>query len=256
MTSSDTRSRREFQDRLWHLAGVVLIIALCRSRQGFQKGLDKMVFGKVFDFVKDGVQEMLIHRPDEHKDLIIYKHPEQTIPKYSQLTVDADEAAVFFRDGAIIGTMRTAGAGQRHMLDSQNIPFLGQLIDKVTGGNIFITDLYFVTMRPIYEQRFGGTLGYMEDPLLGEMVTPRIFGTFSFQIVDPARFIVNYVGLRKPPGNEGVTTWIRSSSTSRSRPWSARSASPSRRACSSSCRCKSSSERRWSRTLPTSPASA
>lgn len=168
-----------------------------------------MVFGKVFDFVKDGVQEMLIHRPDEFKDLIIYKHPEQTIPKYSQLTVDADEAAVFFRDGAIIGTMRTAGAGQRHMLDSQNIPFLGQLIDKVTGGNIFITDLYFVTMRPIYEQRFGGTLGYMEDPLLGEMVTPRIFGTFSFQIVDPARFIVNYVGLRKPPGNEGVTTWIK-----------------------------------------------
>ncbi|MEM9860225.1 MAG: SPFH domain-containing protein [Myxococcota bacterium] len=168
-----------------------------------------MVFGKVFNFVKDGVQEMLIHRPDDKKDLVIYKHPENTIPKYSQLTVDADEAAVFFRDGAIIGTMRTAGAGQRHMLDSQNIPFLGQLIDSVTGGNIFLTDLFFVTMRPIYEQRFGGELGYVEDPMLGEMVTPRIFGKFAFQITDPARFIVNYVGMRTPPGNEAVLGWIK-----------------------------------------------
>tara|TARA_B100001750_G_scaffold246949_1_gene270937 strand:- start:921 stop:2204 length:1284 start_codon:yes stop_codon:yes gene_type:complete len=167
-----------------------------------------MVFGKVFDFVKDGVQEMLIQRPDDKKNLIIYKHPEPTIPMYAQLTVDADEAAVFFRDGSIVGTMRTAGVGQRHQLDSQNIPFLGQLIDKVTGGNIFITDLYFVTMKPMYNQRFGGELGYMEDPMLGEMVTPRIFGTFSFQIVDPARFIVNYVGMGVSPTNEAVMKWV------------------------------------------------
>lgn len=167
-----------------------------------------MVLGRVFDFVKDGVQEMLIHRPDEKKDLIIYKHPEQTIPMYAQLTVDADEAAVFFRDGSVVGTMRTAGVGQRHQLDSQNIPFLGQLIDKVTGGNIFVTDLYFVTMKPMYNQRFGGELGYMEDPMLGEMVTPRIFGTFSFQIVEPARFIVNYVGMGVSPTNESVMKWV------------------------------------------------
>lgn len=168
-----------------------------------------MVFGKVFDFVKDGVQEMLIHRPDDKKNLIVYKHPENTIPKFSQLTVDADEAAVFFRDGSIIGTMRTAGAGQRHMLDSQNIPFLSSIVDKVTGGNVFITDLYFVTMRPVYDQRFGGELGYVEDPMLGEMVTPRIFGKFAFQVVDPARFIVNYVGMRAPQGNEEVLGWIK-----------------------------------------------
>lgn len=168
-----------------------------------------MVFGKVFDFVKDGVQEMLIQRPDDKKNLIVYKHPENTIPKFSQLTVDADEAAVFFRDGSIIGTMRTAGAGQRHMLDSQNIPFLSSIVDKVTGGNIFITDLYFVTMRPVYDQRFGGELGYVEDPMLGEMVTPRIFGKFAFQVVDPARFIVNYVGMRAPQGNDEVLGWIK-----------------------------------------------
>lgn len=162
----------------------------------------------ILDFVKQGVQEMLIQRPDQFKEHIIYKHPENTIPHWAQLTVDADEAAVFFRDGSVVGTLRTAGAGQRHTLSSQNIPFLGNLIDRVTGGNIFITDLYFVTMKPIYDIRFGDALGYMEDPMLGEMVTPRIFGNMSIQIVDPERFIVNYVGMRSPQGNAEVTRWI------------------------------------------------
>ena len=162
----------------------------------------------IFDFVKSGVQEMLIQRPDQHKDQIVYKHPENTIPHYSQLTVDADEAAVFFRDGAVVGTLRTAGAGQRHTLSSQNIPFLGKILDKVTGGNIFVTDLYFVTMRPIYGQRFGGELGYVEDPMLGEMVTPRIFGEFAWQIVEPERFIINYLGMGGQKSNDQIAQWL------------------------------------------------
>ena len=165
----------------------------------------------IFGFVRNGVQDMLIQRPDEHKDLVIYKHPENTIPHYAQLTADADEAAVFFRDGALVGTLRTAGVGQRHTLSSQNIPFLGRLLDQVTGGNIFVTDLYFVTTKPMYDQRFGGTLGSIEDPMLGEMITPRINGSFSFQITDPQRFIVNFVGLRRPGTNEEVMRWVKQS---------------------------------------------
>lgn len=163
----------------------------------------------IIDFVKRGVQEMMIARPDAAKDLIVYKHPDATIPMFSQLTVDADEAAVFFRDGSVVGTLRSAGAGNRHTLSTQNIPFLSGIVDKFTGANVFVTDLFFVTMRPIYDVRFGGELGYMEDPTLGEMVTPRIFGSFAMQIVDPERFIVSYVGVRQPQGNEEVTRWLK-----------------------------------------------
>ncbi len=53
----------------------------------------------VFDFVKNGVREMMIARPDNLKQLIVYKHPDQNFPMYSQLTVDSDECAVFFKDG-------------------------------------------------------------------------------------------------------------------------------------------------------------
>ena len=47
----------------------------------------------VFDFVKNGVREMMIARPDNLKHLIVYKHPDQNFPFWSQLTVDSDAYA-------------------------------------------------------------------------------------------------------------------------------------------------------------------
>jgi membrane protease subunit (stomatin/prohibitin family) len=162
----------------------------------------------VMDFVRGGVQEMIIARPDAYKNLIVYKHPERTIPKWSQLTIAADEACVFFRDGALVGVLRTAGVGQRHTLDTGNIPFLSNLVDSVTGGNIFVTDLYFVTMRPIRDTRFGGPLQAMKDPELEITVSPRIFGTFQWRISEPEKFIVNYLGTGESPTNDRVESFI------------------------------------------------
>jgi membrane protease subunit (stomatin/prohibitin family) len=162
----------------------------------------------ILDFIQSGVRELMIARPDSAKSQLLYKHPEKTIPNGAQLTIDADEAVVFFRDGAIVGTLRTAGAGQRHTLRSENIPFLGGIVDKLTGGDVFITDLYFVTLRPVFDQRFGGELGLIEDPMLGELVTPRIFGTYAFQVVDPEAFILKYAGMGGSRSNDDLLGWI------------------------------------------------
>lgn len=162
----------------------------------------------IMDFVRGGVREMMIARPDSAKDLIVYKHPERTIPKYSQLTIDADEAAVFFRDGSLVGVLRTAGVGQRHQLDTGNIPFLSNLVDSFTGGNIFVTDLYFVSMRPNRNTKFGGPFPPMKDPELEITVSPRIFGTFIWRVVEPDKFIVNYVGMGGTPSNDRVESFI------------------------------------------------
>lgn len=162
----------------------------------------------IMDFIRNGVQEMMLARPDDKKNLIVWKHPENTIPAYSQLTVAADEAAVFFRDGANVGTLRTAGVGERHTLATGNIPFLSKFVDSFTGGNIFKTDLFFVTMRPLREN-FGGELGMIEDPSLGIAATPRIFGEFTFQITNPEQFIIKYTGIRRVDSNEEVLKWIR-----------------------------------------------
>jgi len=144
----------------------------------------------IVDFVKGGVQRMMIARPDAQKDKVVFKHPDQTFPLWSQLTVDADECAVFFRDGNPVATL----APGRHTLQTQNYPFLNTLVDKFTGGNVFISEIFFVLTRPLYNQGFGDTIGSMRDPELEIRVTPRAFGTFSYRVADPLRFIVWFRG--------------------------------------------------------------
>lgn len=159
----------------------------------------------VFDFVKNGVREMMIARPDQLKSLIVYKHPDQNIPMYSQLTVDSDECAVFFKDGRVVGVLPPG----RHTLQSQNIPFLNQIVTKFTGGDVFIAEVFFVKTAPIYGVPFGGPIGDMIDPLTGEQVTPRIFGEFSVVVSDPVRFIVGYSGQAASGSNDQVLNWVK-----------------------------------------------
>ena len=159
----------------------------------------------IVDFVKGGVQRMMIARPDDQKDKVVYKHPDQTFPFWSQLTVDSDEVCLFFKDGQYVGGL---GAG-RHTLQTQNIPFLNSLIDKFTGGNVFISELYFVTTRPLYNQGFGGPIGSMRDPELDIRVNPRVFGTYSYKVADPVKFVLEFVGQSGSADPDQAMQWVR-----------------------------------------------
>lgn len=159
----------------------------------------------VMDFIKNGVREMMIARPDHFKHLIVYKHPDQNFPFWSQLTVDSDECAVFFKDGKVQGVLPPG----RHTLSTQNIPFLNNLINKFTGGDVFISEIYFVKTSPVRSIPFGGPIGDMIDPLTQEQVTPRIFGEFSLVVTDPVRFIIGYTGQAAQGDNDQVLHWIK-----------------------------------------------
>ena len=159
----------------------------------------------VFDFVRNGVREMMVARPDPLKSLIVYKHPDQNIPMHSQLTVDSDECAVFFRDGRVVGVI----APGRVTLDTQNIPFLNSIVTNYTGGQVFIAEVYFVKTVPVRSVPFGGPIGDMIDPLTGEQVQPRIFGEMSVVVVDPVRFVVGYSGQAAAGDNDAVLGWIK-----------------------------------------------
>lgn len=145
----------------------------------------------VLDWFKRGVQEMMVARPDGTKAQIVWKHPDPTIPMKSQLTVDSDEVAVFFRDGKVIETL---GPG-RHTLDSSNFPFLSNLVDSFTGGNVFKAEVYFVNTREHPGIKFGGRIGHVEDPKSGVPVETMVHGEFSFRVVDPVKLIVGLVGM-------------------------------------------------------------
>ena len=158
----------------------------------------------LIDWFKRGVGEMMVARPDDAKSQVVWKHPDPTIPMMSQLTVEADELAVFFRDGQVVSTL---GAG-RHTLDSSNIPFLSDLVDSVTGGNVFISEVFFVNVREHTGIKFGGRVGHVEDPKSGVPVECMVHGEFSFKVVDPERLIVGLVGMGRAESYQ-VRSWMK-----------------------------------------------
>jgi membrane protease subunit (stomatin/prohibitin family) len=159
----------------------------------------------ILDFVKGGVKEMAIARPDGAKDLWVYKHPDQTIPWKAQLTVDQDEVALFFKNGQFVGSL-SAG---RHTLDGNNIPFLGQLVDKFTGGNVFISEVFFVNTREHPSIKFGTSVGDIPDPQTSLRVRLMVHGEFSAKVFDPMKFLIGLVGQRMAD-NEMFIGWFKS----------------------------------------------
>ncbi|MCB9554694.1 MAG: SPFH domain-containing protein [Deltaproteobacteria bacterium] len=158
----------------------------------------------IVDFLKRGVSEMMVARPDEAKNHIIYKHPDQTIPQSAQLTVDQDEIALFFRDGTIVGVVQPG----RHTLETSNIPFLSNLIDSFTGGNVLMAEVYFVTLRELTNFKFGGRIGAVEDPKSGIPVQTMVHGSYSLKVMDPQKLLLGLVGMQSTD-NESFTRWFR-----------------------------------------------
>jgi len=159
----------------------------------------------IMSFIKGGVAELAIARPDSAKDQWVYKHPDQTIPMKAQLTVDSDEVALFFKDGKFVGSF-SAG---RHTLDASNIPFLGQLIDKFTGGNVFICEVFFVTTRELASIKFGTSIGDVQDPQTKLRIRLMVYGEFSARVIDPTKLVIGLVGQRAT-SNEGFIGWFKS----------------------------------------------
>jgi membrane protease subunit (stomatin/prohibitin family) len=158
----------------------------------------------IIDWFKRGVGEMMVARPDDAKPHVVWKHPDPTIPMKSQLTVEADEQAVFFKDGKVVATLEAG----RHTLDTSNLPFLSDLIDKFTGGDVFIAEVFFVNIREHTGVKFGGRIGHVEDPKSGVPVETMVHGEFSFKITDPERLIVGLVGMGRAESYQ-VRSWLK-----------------------------------------------
>jgi membrane protease subunit (stomatin/prohibitin family) len=155
-------------------------------------------------FFRRGVAEMMVARPDEAKNFIIYKHPDKTIPMKSQLTVDMDEVALFFRDGKVQGLVQPG----RHTLETSNIPFLSNFIDSFTGGNVLMAEVWFITMREMPGMKFGGRIGSVEDPKSGIPVETMVHGNYSLRVSDPQKLLLGLFGMQAYD-NDQVVRWIR-----------------------------------------------
>jgi membrane protease subunit (stomatin/prohibitin family) len=159
----------------------------------------------LFDGIKGEAQEQFIARPDSSKDLVIYKWPETNIRLLSVLTVQPDEWAYFIKQGTVAGYLQ----GGQHKLDGAQIPFLGGLIESWTGGNVLMSELYFVSAREFANNKFGGSMGEVEDPGTGEVIRCGVFGEYVFKVVDPAKLILNLIGTQPITSNDTIQDAIR-----------------------------------------------
>jgi membrane protease subunit (stomatin/prohibitin family) len=159
----------------------------------------------LFDSMKSELQRNFIARADEAKDFIIYKYPEKNIRTMTQLTVQSDEVALFVKDGMLVGKL---GPG-RHNLDTNNVPFISSLLEKATGGNLFIAEVYFVTLREFAQVKFGGPIGDVRDPDTGLGIGTMVYGDFSVQVTDPEKLVIGLVGMRKADNDEFLG-WFKS----------------------------------------------
>jgi membrane protease subunit (stomatin/prohibitin family) len=85
-------------------------------------------------------------------------------------------------------------------------------VNNFTGGQVFISEIFFVKTTPVRGIPFGGPIGDMIDPLTQEQVSPRVFGDFSLVVTDPVRFIVGYSGQAATGDNDFVLSGSRGSS--------------------------------------------
>ena len=159
----------------------------------------------IISFIKGGTHQLAIARPDEAKDFWVYKHPDQNIPSHAQLTVDSDEVALFFKDGKYVGSLPPG----RHTLDGNNIPFLGLIVQKFTGGDVFICEVFFVNTREMPSIKFGTSIGDVMDPQTQLRVRLMVYGEFSAKVIDPPKLIIGLVGQRATD-NEAFLGWFKS----------------------------------------------
>jgi hypothetical protein len=117
------------------------------------------LFGKPGD-----LNRQFIARPDEAKE----RHPLQVAgPDHPQADPGHGAAG---RDRALHqgrqGCRRRCPQG-RSTLDGALIPFLGDIVDWASGGNMYRCELYFVGTREFVSLPFGGPVDNIEDPETG-----------------------------------------------------------------------------------------
>lgn len=154
--------------------------------------------------LKNEVSRQFIAVPDDKKGQIVFKWPDINIRKGARAIIEPDQVAVFINKGEVIGTL---GPGQ-HKLDADEIMFLGIVIDWATDGNAYRAEMFFVGTREYTGQTFGGRIDNVQDPQTGMIITLRVFGDYSMQVVDPSKLILNLVGTVNVENNEDVTYWM------------------------------------------------
>jgi membrane protease subunit (stomatin/prohibitin family) len=121
-------------------------------------------------------------------DILAYRFPryDNEIKMGARLTVREGQAAAFVNEGQLADVF---GPGM-YTLQTQNLPILSTLKGWKYGFHSpFKAEVYFISTRQWTDQKWGTQNPIMlRDPEFGP-VRVRAFGTYAFQVSDPATFL-------------------------------------------------------------------
>jgi len=127
------------------------------------------------------------------------------VPFGSQLVVQENQEAVFFRDGRALDTF---GPG-RHTLTTQNLPLLNRLMKAAFGTTPFRVAAVFVGRKTFIDLKWGtrDAIAFRDTELA--MVRLRAFGRYSLRVVDSQLFVNTLVGTQHRFTTDGVEGYFR-----------------------------------------------
>ena len=153
--------------------------------------------------ISQDISREFVAVPDSAKGQLLYKWPDRQLRRFTRVVVDVDEQALFVSQGRVVGSL-PAG---RHELEATELPFLGDLIDKLSGGNAYDSELFFVTTRELTDLPFGGPVDSVRDPESTLVVGLRTFGDYALHVVDASALVLNLVGTVDLTDPGSVTHW-------------------------------------------------
>jgi len=123
---------------------------------------------------------------------LIYKYPYEDFNIGAQLIVHESQEAVFFRDGK---ALESFGAG-RHTLETQNIPYLKNVVRKLAdGSDVFHSEVYFINLTTELGIKWGTDSKIrMFDPISGLHLEIGASGTFNIKVIDGRKLLIKVVG--------------------------------------------------------------
>lgn len=130
---------------------------------------------------------------DDSNDIIVHRFEryQNEIKNGAKLVVREGQKAVFVNEG-VLADVFTPGT---YELNTKNLPVLTTLKGWKYGfDSPFKAEVYFVNTRLFTDEKWGTKNPVMLSDERFGLTEIRAFGTYSFRIIDPGKFVVDVVG--------------------------------------------------------------
>ena len=150
----------------------------------------------IFDEIKNKLSHEfidIIEWLDTSNDTIVHRFEryQNEIKNNAKLIVREGQTAVFVNEGQLADVFKPG----TYTLSTKNLPILTTLKGWKYGfDSPFKAEVYFVNTRLFTDEKWGTKNPFMLSDERFGLVEIRAFGTYSFRINDPGKFVVDVVG--------------------------------------------------------------